>query len=202
MTNPESSASLAFFNTIEGVPEDFPRGHPILGSLPEAQPEVARVQVDGRFYAEGQTPEGIQAQHALCKDLAHQGVEGVAPGGVEFGGLPVHPLLDACPRSRFGRQQVMALVQAHQVTADGVGFPQHAVFIEDHRDLGIGVQGQEFGRLGRGETDAPVLTLVGDVQFLAGPQDFSYVDGRSATQDFQRVSHGASLTMVNWQQAI
>ena len=75
MTNPESSANLASFYTIEGVPEDLPRGHPILGGLLGAQPEVTRVQVDGRFYAEGQTPESIQAQHALCEDLAHQGVD-------------------------------------------------------------------------------------------------------------------------------
>ena len=85
MTYPESSANLASFNTIEGVPEDLPRGHPILGGLLEAQPEVARVEADGRFYAEGQTPEGIQAQHALCKDLAHQGVELPAQDGKRGG---------------------------------------------------------------------------------------------------------------------
>ena len=60
---------------IEGVPADFPRGRFIPGSLPGAQPKVALVEVDGCFYAEGQTPEDVQAQHKMCEDRAHPGVD-------------------------------------------------------------------------------------------------------------------------------
>ncbi len=33
---------------------------------------MALVEVDGRYYSEGQTPEDINAQYELCEDLAHQ----------------------------------------------------------------------------------------------------------------------------------
>ena len=55
------------------IPEDFPPGSAILGSLSGAQPKLALVEVNGRFYAEGQTPQEVQQQYELCEDLAHQG---------------------------------------------------------------------------------------------------------------------------------
>lgn len=79
----------------------------------------------------------------------------------------------------------MALVQADKVAADGVGFPQHAVVVDQDRDLGVGVQGEELGGLRGLEADAPVFTHVVDTQFLAGPQHFAHVDGGGAAQDFQ-----------------
>ena len=58
--------------TIDGVPGDFPRQQAVV-SLSGAQPKLALVEIDGRFYPEGRTPEEVQSQHAMCEDLARQG---------------------------------------------------------------------------------------------------------------------------------
>ena len=56
-----------------GIPDDFPTGNPVLSSLSGAQPKLALVKVNGRFYAEGQTSDDVKRQYELCEDLAHQG---------------------------------------------------------------------------------------------------------------------------------
>ena len=55
------------------IPDDFPSDSLIPGSLSGAQPKLALVEVNGRFYAEGQTPQEVQQRYELCEDLAHQG---------------------------------------------------------------------------------------------------------------------------------
>lgn len=35
---------------------------------------MALVEVEGRYYPEGATPEDRRAQYEMCEDLAHQGV--------------------------------------------------------------------------------------------------------------------------------
>ena len=54
------------------------------------------------------------------REDAYPGHEGIAPGIVELGGLPVHPLLHASTLSCRGWQQIGALAAAGQVAADGV----------------------------------------------------------------------------------
>ena len=55
------------------IPEDFPaRG--TIASISGAQPKLALVEVEGRYYADGITHEGRRAQYEMCEDLAHQGV--------------------------------------------------------------------------------------------------------------------------------
>lgn len=57
---------------IPGVPDNFPRGGDVV-SLSGAMPKVALVELDGRFYPEGGTPEDIVTQFEMCEDLAEQG---------------------------------------------------------------------------------------------------------------------------------
>jgi hypothetical protein len=55
------------------IPEDFPvRGTTV--AITGAQPKLALVEVEGRYYPEGATPEDRRAQYEMCEDLAHQGV--------------------------------------------------------------------------------------------------------------------------------
>jgi hypothetical protein len=55
------------------IPEDFPVCSTI-ASISGAQPKLALVEVEGRYYPEGATPEDRRAQYEMCEDLAHQGV--------------------------------------------------------------------------------------------------------------------------------
>ncbi|MNC69968.1 hypothetical protein D3C75_1207200 [compost metagenome] len=63
---------------------------------------------------------------AMCilelRILAHQRHERVAPGRIEIGGLPVHPLLHPGARGRIAGQQLrmVVLVPGAQVAANGV----------------------------------------------------------------------------------
>ncbi|MCY1449418.1 hypothetical protein D9M71_661520 [compost metagenome] len=86
----------------------------------------------------------------------------------------------------------MVVVFASQIAADGIGFPQHAGFIDDHRNLCVGIEAQELGAVGGRETTAPVLAFVGNTQLLASPQDFSDVDGRGFAENLQCMFHFAT----------
>ena len=55
------------------IPDDFPVRSAI-SAISGAQPKMALVEVEGRYYAEGATPDDRKAQYAMCEDLAHQGV--------------------------------------------------------------------------------------------------------------------------------
>jgi hypothetical protein len=107
--------------------------------------------------------------------------------------LPIHPLFHPGPRGRFGGQQLgmVMVVFAGRVAADGVGFPA-PVLIDDHRHLCIGIEPQKLRAVGRGKTAAPILTLVGQAQFLARPQDLADVDRRGFTEDLQCMFHVAA----------
>ena len=55
------------------IPADFSaRG--TMASISGAQPKLALVEVEGRYYPEGATPDDRRAQYEMCEDLAHQGV--------------------------------------------------------------------------------------------------------------------------------
>ena len=55
------------------IPDDFPVRSTI-SAISGAQPKMALVKVEGRYYPEGATPDDRRAQHEMCEDLAHQGV--------------------------------------------------------------------------------------------------------------------------------
>ena len=55
------------------IPEDFPVRSTI-SAISGAQPKLALVDVEGRYYPECATPEDRRAQYEMCEDLAHQGV--------------------------------------------------------------------------------------------------------------------------------
>lgn len=53
------------------IPTDFPFNI-YQSSLAGAQPKIALVEVDGKYYQEGNTPDQKRAQYLKCEDLAHQ----------------------------------------------------------------------------------------------------------------------------------
>lgn len=53
------------------IPTDFPFNI-YQSSLGGAQPKIALVEVDGKFYQEGNTPDQKLEQYVMCEDLAHQ----------------------------------------------------------------------------------------------------------------------------------
>lgn len=55
------------------IPEDFP-ARVTVASISGAQPKLALVEVEGRYYPEGATLDDRRAQYEMCEDLAHQGV--------------------------------------------------------------------------------------------------------------------------------
>ena len=61
---------------------------------------------------------------ALCHRRAYQLVEGVAPGGVHRGLLPVHPALSIKPRSQTSGVQAARRIARAQVAHDDVGLVQ------------------------------------------------------------------------------
>ena len=67
--------------------------------------------------------------------------EDIAPGVVKFSGLPVHPALNVGAGLRFCGQQIVTFGLARQITADGIGLPQHEITVNQHRHHGVGVQG-------------------------------------------------------------
>ena len=59
---------------LTDIPEDFPaRGTMV--AISGAQPKLALVVVEGRYYPEGATPADRRAQYEMSEDLAHQGVD-------------------------------------------------------------------------------------------------------------------------------
>lgn len=54
------------------IPFDFPFENQ-LGSLSGAQPKLSLVDVNGKFYTEGNSPEQQLERYLMCEDLAHQG---------------------------------------------------------------------------------------------------------------------------------
>lgn len=56
------------------IPADFPFAI-TQSSLAGVQPKIALVNVEGKYYAEGCTPEQQLEQYLMCEDLAHQGLE-------------------------------------------------------------------------------------------------------------------------------
>lgn len=57
-----------------GVPQDFPV-RPLLSSLTGAQPKLALVEENGRYYAAGTSPSEVLEAYQICEDLARQLVE-------------------------------------------------------------------------------------------------------------------------------
>lgn len=53
------------------IPTDFPFNI-YQSSLAGAQPKIALVEVDGKYYQEGNTPDQKLEQYVMCEDLAHQ----------------------------------------------------------------------------------------------------------------------------------
>ena len=60
-------------NPSTEIPKDFPPRSTIT-SISGAQPKLALVEVEGRYYPEGATPDDRRIQYEMCEDLAHQGV--------------------------------------------------------------------------------------------------------------------------------
>lgn len=54
------------------IPSDFPSDS-YRSSLAGAQPKIAMVEVDGKYYAEGNTPDQQLERYLMCEDLAQQG---------------------------------------------------------------------------------------------------------------------------------
>lgn len=54
------------------IPTDFPNNN-YSSSLSGAQPKIAMVVVDGKYYAEGNSPNQQLEQYLMCEDLAEQG---------------------------------------------------------------------------------------------------------------------------------
>lgn len=54
------------------IPADFP-SNSYQSSLAGAQPKIAMVEVDGKYYAEGNTPDQQLERYLMCEDLAEQG---------------------------------------------------------------------------------------------------------------------------------
>lgn len=93
--------------------------------------------------------------------LPDQRHEGIAPGCVEVGRLPVHPLVYPCSGFWFGRVQVHSARPVRQVADDRVGLPQHESVVIDYRYLRVGVQRCEIGGGGVSEARAPVVSFEG-----------------------------------------
>ncbi|MNN24893.1 hypothetical protein D3C81_1383430 [compost metagenome] len=96
--------------------------------------------------------------------------------------MPVDPLIHPGPSHGLGGVHRRIAITRGQVADDGVGLPQREVAVLNHRDHGIGVQGQEGGRVGGLEACAPVFALEGNIELDAGPEDLAHVDGRIPAQ--------------------
>lgn len=55
------------------IPQDFPNDN-YQSSLAGAQPKIALIEIDGKYYPEGNTPEQLLERYKLCEDLAEQGL--------------------------------------------------------------------------------------------------------------------------------
>ncbi len=56
---------------FESIPQDFPINN-YTSALSGAQPKLAMVEIGGKFYVEGNTPEQQLERYLMCEDLAHQ----------------------------------------------------------------------------------------------------------------------------------
>jgi hypothetical protein len=56
------------------IPLNFPRDN-YASALSGAQPKLAMVEIDGKFYPEGNTPMQQLERYLMCEDLAHQSLE-------------------------------------------------------------------------------------------------------------------------------
>jgi hypothetical protein len=56
----------------KSIPPDFPTNS-YSSSLAGAQPKIAMVEVDGKYYQEGNTPDQQLERYLMCEDLAEQG---------------------------------------------------------------------------------------------------------------------------------
>lgn len=54
------------------IPTNFP-SNIYQSSLAGAQPKIAMVEVDGKYYSEGNTPDQQLERYLMCEDLAQQG---------------------------------------------------------------------------------------------------------------------------------
>lgn len=54
------------------IPADFP-SNIYQSSLSGAQPKIAMIEVDGKYYAEGNAPDQQRERYLMCEDLAEQG---------------------------------------------------------------------------------------------------------------------------------
>lgn len=71
-------------------------------------------------------------RHRILKAriFTHQPHKSMAPGSIELGRLPVHPVLHLGGGLRLGGQQIPALRFARQIAADTVRLPEHEVIVQ------------------------------------------------------------------------
>lgn len=56
---------------FESIPQGFPNNN-YSSALSGAQPKLAMIEIEGKFYTEGNTPEQQLERYLICEDLAHQ----------------------------------------------------------------------------------------------------------------------------------
>ena len=133
--------------------------------------------VEDRHHARPLLLRGLDLARVMeGRVLAHDRREGVAPGAVELGRLPVDPAVDLGARLRLGRQQRFGRPFVGEIADDAVALPQHEVAVDDHRHQAVGILRQ---------LRAVVGARVGDADLLAGPQDLAHVDRRGLAEDAQ-----------------
>lgn len=59
---------------LTSIPADFPTDN-YNSALSGAQPKLAMVEIEGKFYPEGNTPRQLLERYLMCADLANQGLE-------------------------------------------------------------------------------------------------------------------------------
>ncbi|MNT49985.1 hypothetical protein D3C72_1868760 [compost metagenome] len=142
-----------------------------------------------------QSHQRLRGRHGCCNQpvvpLGRWGAyplhKGIAPGRVQGGLLPVHPLLGHKALTQGFRVQLAWRVPRAQVAHDGVGFPQHSaglvVFHQRHQAIGIALQ--IVGLAHQPELAARVGALHRDAEFLRSPHHLAHVDGRQAPPEPQ-----------------
>lgn len=109
------------------------RGHPAVRG--QAQHHIGQREAIAADIGARALQRGLQHRHVAVPGLhagfdgcgvgvvraaPHPRHEGIAPGVVQLGGLPVHPLFHPRACRGFGRQQVVPALSRRQITADGV----------------------------------------------------------------------------------
>ncbi|MNC61255.1 hypothetical protein D3C75_1111870 [compost metagenome] len=87
-------------------------------------------------------------------------------------------------------QQVVASGFTRQIAANGVGFPEHEIAINQHRHHGVRVKFSKSVRFCRGKAAAVILLLIRQARFFAGPEHFAHVDGSGFAEN---IEHGTGV---------